>query len=81
MRAGPTVMVEQPFVKVRSALTAGSAVVTSSLYPTIAAATDSYYMSEAEEKEQILVLTIVGLVVLISPILGIQTARNAISSM
>ena len=81
MRTG-TPMMTQPLNKIRGAIAAGGAAVSASLsHPAIANAVDSYYMSEAEEKQQILVLTIISVVVLTAPILGIQSARNAISAM
>jgi hypothetical protein len=42
---------------------------------------DSYYMSASDEKAQLYVLGFIAVVVLTSPIIGIQMARGAISSM
>jgi len=49
--------------------------------PSIAYAADSYYMSAEAEETQAKVLAIIAGIVLVSPILGIQAVRGAISKM
>ena len=49
--------------------------------PTWAVASSSDYMSAEDEEKQSIVLGIIGLLVFLGPITGIQMARGAISSM
>lgn len=59
---------------------AGAAAVTYSMLPSAAVAGE-YYMSADDEKAQTILLAIIGGIVLVSPIIGIQMARGAISAM
>ena len=64
----------------RAALFAGATAAASALAaPKAAVASAEDYMSKEDEDQQILVLTVISLIVLISPTVGIQMARKAIS--
>lgn len=52
-----------------------------SSFPYAVYADSSDYISKDEEDQQVLVLTVIALIVLLSPTIGIQMARGAIASM
>merc|ERR1719188_81730 len=51
------------------------------MLPSVVAAASSDYMTKEQEDQQILVLCVIAGIVLISPTIGIQMARSAISKM